>query len=104
MVHSLIPMSVDIKIRIFEKPARLVNVMELTCAIGMAYYQAGLALPKVEAGMDLKEVWNEVIPQIRDNKKVKENLRFVISNYIFKKGEKIDEDSLITLRLGYEFR
>ena len=104
MVHSLIPMSVDIKIRIFEKPARLVNVMELTCAIGMAYYQAGLDLPHMEAGMDLKEVWNTVTPQIRENSKVKESLRFVITNYIFKKGEKIDEDSLITLKLGYEFR
>lgn len=104
MVHSLIPMSVDIKIRIFEKPARLVNVMELTCAIGMAYYQAGLELPHMEAGMDLKEVWNTVTPQIRENSKVKESLRFVITNYIFKKGEKIDEDSLITLKLGYEFR
>ena len=104
MVHSLIPMSVDIKIRIFEKPARLVNVMELTCAIGMAYYQAGLELPQMEAGMDLKEVWNTVTPQIRENSKVKESLRFVITNYIFKKGEKIDEDSLITLKLGYEFR
>ena len=104
MVHSLIPMSVDIKIRIFEKPARLVNVMELTCAIGMAYYQAGLELPHMEAGMDLKEVWNAVTPQIRENPKVKESLRFVITNYIFKKGEKIDEDSLITLKLGYEFR
>ena len=97
-------MSVDIKIRIFEKPARLVNVMELTCAIGMAYYQAGLDLPHMEAGMDLKEVWNTVTPQIRENSKVKESLRFVITNYIFKKGEKIDEDSLITLKLGYEFR
>ena len=104
MVHSLIPMSVDIKIRIFEKPARLVNVMELTCAIGMAYYQAGLELPHMEVGMDLKEVWNTVTPQIRENSKVKESLRFVITNYIFKKGEKIDEDSLITLKLGYEFR
>ena len=104
MVHSLIPMAVDIKTRIFENPARLVKAMELTCAIGMAYFQAGLELPKIEAGMAVKDFWNETIPQIKENEKVKESLRKVIINYIFKKGEIVDEDSVITLRLGYEFR
>lgn len=104
MVHSLIPMSVDIKTRIFENPARLVNAMELTCAIGMAYFQAGLELPKIEVGMAVKDFWNETTPQIKENEKVKESLRKVIVNYIFKKGEIVDEDSVITLRLGYEFR
>jgi len=103
MVHSLIPMSVDIKTRIFENPARLVNAMELTCAIGMAYFQAGLELPKIEVGMAVKDFWNETTPQIKENEKVKESLRKVIVNYIFKKGETV-EDSVITLRLGYEFR
>lgn len=104
MVHSLIPMSVDIKTRIFENPARLVNAMELTCAIGMAYAQAGLAMPETEVGMDVKEFWNQTLPQIQGNGKVKESLQYVIINYIFKKGEKVVEDSLITLKLGYEFR
>ena len=104
MVHSLIPMSVDIKTRIFEKPARLVNMMELTCAIGMAYFQAGLDLPHLEAGMELKGFWNEVLPQIQGNARVKESLQSVIADYIFKKGEMIDEDSIITMKLGYEFR
>lgn len=103
MVHSLIPMSVDIKTRIFEKPARLVNAMELTCAIGMAYYQAGLALPEIEIGTDVKGFWNATVPEIKDNQKVKESLRTVIVEYIFK-GETIEEDSVITLKLGYEFR
>ena len=104
MVHGLIPMSVDIKTRIFENPARLVNMMELTCAIGMAYFQAGLELPSLEVGTELKAFWNEVLPQIQGNSSVKESLQTVIVNYIFKKGEMIDEDSVITMKLGYEFR
>mgnify|MGYP003295576251 CR=1 FL=1 len=104
MVHSLIPMSVDIKTRIFENPARLVNTMELTCAIGMAYFQAGLELPNIEVGMAVKDFWNETTPQIKDNARVKESLQKVIVDYIFKKGETVDEDSVITLKLGYEFR
>ena len=104
MVHSLIPMSVDIKTRIFENPARLVNTMKLTCAIGMAYFQAGLELPNIEVGMAVKDFWNETTPQIKDNARVKESLQKVIVDYIFKKGETVDEDSVITLKLGYEFR
>ena len=101
MVHSLIPMSVDIKTRIFENPARLVNAMELTCAIGMAYAQAGLPLPELKADMDAREFWNNVIPQIRGNEKVNPKLQEVIANYIFKKKERMDEESLVTLQLGY---
>lgn len=104
MVHSLIPMSVDIKTRIFENPARLVNAMELTCAIGMAYFQAGLELPEAEIGMAVKDFWNETLPQIKGNTRVKDNLQAVIINYIFKKGEVVDEDSVMTLKLGYNFR
>ena len=104
MVHSLIPMSVDIKTRIFETPARLVNSMELTCAIGMAYFQAGLELPSIEIGMDVKEFWNRTTPEISGNAEVKESLQTVIMNYIFKKGEVVNEDAVITLNLGYEFR
>ena len=36
MVHTLVPMSVKIKIKNFETPARLINHMELSCAVGMA--------------------------------------------------------------------
>ena len=102
MVHSLIPMSVDIKTRIFENPARLVNAMELTCAIGMAYKQAGFAMPELESGIPVKEFWNAVTPQISGNPRVKERLQHVIMNYIFKKDEKIDDDCVITLKLGYK--
>ena len=37
MVHTLVPMSVKIKIKNFETPARLINHMELSCAVGMAW-------------------------------------------------------------------
>ena len=104
MVHSLIPMSVDIKIRLFENPARLVNAMELSCAIGMAYAQAGLPMPEPEVGKDVRIFWDQTIDVIRGNEKIKENLRTVIENYIFKKGEILDQDGAITLKLGYEFR
>ena len=104
MVHSLIPMSVDIKTRIFENPARLVNAMELSCAIGMAYFQAGLPMPELKAGMAVKEFWNQTTPQIKWNSRVKEKLQNVIMNYIFKKDEVMEEDAVTTLRLGYEVR
>ena len=104
MVHSLIPMSVDIKIRLFETPARLVNAMELACAIGMAYAQANLELPKADIGLDVKEFWNQTVPAIRDNAQVNGGLRFAITNYIFKKGDTLNEDALISLKLGYEFQ
>lgn len=104
MVHSLIPMSVDIKTRIFENPARLVNAMELTCAIGMAYAQAGLAMPEIESGTALKDFWKESTGKINGNSRVKESLQHVIMNYIFKKDEVVDEDCVVTFKLGYEFR
>ncbi len=104
MVHTLIPMSVNIKIHTFENPARLVNAMELTCAMAMAYQKAGLPMPQAEAGMALRDFWDETVPAIRDNEKVSESLRKVIVNYIFKKGEIVDEDAIVTLKLGYENR
>ena len=41
MVHTLVPMSVKIKIKNFETPARLINHMELSCAVGMACREPG---------------------------------------------------------------
>lgn len=103
MVHSLIPMSVDIKIKKFEEPARLINCMELTAALGMVCRQAGLPLPEAKEGMELKEFRNAVMGEAGDNPGVDGKLFTVIQNYIFKAGETIDADSLITLKLGYEF-
>ena len=102
MVHDLIPMAVEIKIKMFEKPARLVNAMELACAIGMAYAQAGLPMPELKADMGAREFWSRVMPQIKGNERVIPPLQEVIGNYIFKKKEQMDEESLITLQLGYD--
>lgn len=103
MVHSLIPMSVDIKVKKFEEPARLINCMELTAALGMACRQAGEELMMAQAGMVLKEYRDLVLEKIGDNPRVDEKLLSVIRNYIFKSGETVDEDSLVILKLGYEF-
>ena len=65
MVHTLVPMSVKIKIKNFETPARLINHMELSCAVGMACRQASVSggncrnrsqgIRKVGSGHDLFE-------------------------------------------------
>ena len=87
MVHTLVPMSVKIKIQNFEAPARLINHMELSCAVGMACRQASLPCPEGTAGTDLREFIK---------------LKVLIRDYIYKKGEILDDDSLVTLKLGYE--
>ena len=84
MVHTLVPMSVKIKIKNFETPARLINHMELSCAVGMACRQASLP------------------DTIYSSSAVDEKLKVLIRDYIYKKGEVLDDDSLVTLKLGYE--
>lgn len=103
MVHSLVPMAVNIKVKNFEEPARLINCMELTAAIGMAYRQAKKPMPEIEAGTQLREFRDEAVKELGENSGVDEKLMTVISNYIFKFGETIGEDAVMTLKLGYEF-
>ena len=100
MVHTLVPMSVKIKIQNFETPARLINHMELSCAVGMACRQASLPCPEGAAGTDLKEFIKSVPDTIFSA--VNEKLKVLIRDYIYKKGEILDDDSLVTLKLGYE--
>lgn len=104
MVHSLIPDSVRIKVTNFEKPARLINCMELTAAVGMAYRQARLPMPEAEAGMSLKEVRNRSLKELEAGSGADEKLLTVIRDYIFKAGETVDEDAVVTMKLGYDFR
>lgn len=103
MVHSLIPMAVKIKITNFEEPARLINCMELTSALGMACRQAGLPMPACSEGTGLKEFRDNVMEDIGENPRVDVKLLTVIRDYIFKAGETIDADALETLKLGYEY-
>lgn len=102
MVHTLVPMSVKIKIKNFETPARLINHMELSCAVGMACREASLPCPAGTAGMGLKEFVKSVPDTIFSSPAVNEKLKVLIRDYIYKKGEVLDDDSLITLKLGYE--
>lgn len=103
MVHCLIPQSVNIKTTQFDPPSRLINHMELLCAIGMAYKQSGMILPDVQIGDNLKESRDVLIRPIENNSKVNPKLLQVIQNYIFKSGDTVDEDSIITMKMGYEF-
>ena len=102
MVHTLVPMSVKIKIKNFETPARLINHMELSCAVGIACRQASLPCPEGTAGTDLKEFVKSVPDTIYSSPAVDEKLKVLIRDYIYKKGEVLDDDSLVTLKLGYE--
>ena len=102
MVHTLVPMSVKIKIKNFETPARLINHMELSCAVGMACREASLPCPEGTAGMGLKEFVKSVPDTIFSSPAVNEKLKVLIRDYIYKKGEVLDHDSLITLKPGYE--
>lgn len=104
MVHSLVPDTVHIKTTIFDPPAKLINYMELTAAIGMAYKQAGLDIPKAETGESVKEFRNRTIHMVQNNLNVNEKLIQVIKNYVLKVGEVIDDDSQITMKLGYEYK
>ena len=102
MVHTLVPMSVKIKIKNFETPARLINHMELSCAVGMACREASLPCPVGTAGMGLKEFVKSVPDTIFSSPAVNEKLKVLIRDYIYKKGEVLDDDSLITLILVYK--
>ena len=95
MVHTLVPMSVKIKIKNFETPARLINHMELSCAVGMACRQASLPCPEGTAGTDLKEFVKSVPDTIYSSPAVDEKLKVLIRDYIYKKGEVLDDDSLV---------
>ena len=93
MVHTLVPMSVKIKIKNFETPARLINHMELSCAVGMACRQASLPCPEGTAGTDLKEFVKSVPDTIYSSPAVDEKLKVLIRDYIYKKGEVLDDDT-----------
>lgn len=102
MVYELTRDSVKIKTTIFNPPARLINHKELSCAVGMAYKEAGLPMPQAEAGLPMKEFRDACLKAVEGKEGVKETVRTAMEQYIFKPGEKMDEDSLVTLRLGYE--
>ena len=104
MVYEVIPQSVAIKTTIFDEPAKLINHMELAAAVGMAYRQAGMQMPDAQPEEDMREFRNRAMEKLENREKVNAKLIRVIESYVFKKGEKIDEDALMTLRLGYDLK
>lgn len=102
MVHTMVPMSVKTKISLFDPPARLINHMELCCAIGMVCRQASLPCPEPKDGIDLKEFTKGLPEAVFTNPNVNPKLQRLIKDYIYKSGETVNEDSLITMKLGYE--
>lgn len=101
MTHELILQAIKIKTTIFNPPARLINYKELSCAIGLAFRQAGLPLPETKIGEDIKELRDESLKALEGNAAVDQNVRTLIENYLFQPGEVMDEDALITMKLGY---
>lgn len=100
MNHELTVQAVHIKTTIFTPPARLINCKELCCAFGFAYKQAGLPCPSFEEG-DIKSCIKKCLNDI-DGKDVDEKVVEIISGYILKPDETINEDALIILKMGYE--
>lgn len=102
MVYELTLQSVQIKTTIFDTPAKLINYKELSCAVGMAQKQAGLPMDQVVAiGTNMKD-FKEKSMILLQNKNINEKIRFVIENYILKPDEIFDQDTLITMKLGYD--
>lgn len=99
MVYELTLTSVRLKTGIFNPPAKLINNKELTCAAGMAYKQAGLPQPQLETGENIDVFRRRCLDDCGD---VAENLRYVLEHYTAPPDEVVTEDSLITLKLGYE--
>lgn len=101
MNHELTVQAVHIKTTVFTPPARLINCKELCCAFGFAYKQAGLSCPSFTEGMDMKPCIQQCLTDI-EGKDVDEKVVDIISNYILKPDEVVNEDALIILKMGYE--
>ena len=102
MVYELTLQSVQIKTTIFERPAKLINYKELSCAVGMALKQAHMPMDQlVENGVNMSEFLEKSIAVLKD-KDIDEKVRYVIESYILKPDEIFDQDALITMKLGYD--
>lgn len=100
--YELIPQAIKIKTTNFDPPARLINNIELTCAIGAAYRRAGLPLPEVEAGKDIVEFRDESLKILSESSNFDSKLRFLIDGYVFGSDLTISEPAVITMKMGYE--
>ncbi len=101
MIHELTLAAVRRKLYDFDHIPRFINCREICCVLGMAYRQAGLKLPELETGKDVMETLAALIPPIQNSPSVEECLKETLASYN-KLGERIDEDAVATLQLGYE--
>ena len=99
MIYELTLQAVKTKLDLFNPPAKIINSKELTCAIGIAYQQAGLALPDVAENTMIQGLIEKCFHDIPS---MDEKLKTMISEFVIPHNEMITNDSMITLKLGYE--
>ena len=101
MVYELYLEAVRTKVTRFEHASRLINGKELACAVGMAFRQAGLPMPELEAGTEAENFQNESLKALEEKSGVAEKLMDAIRGYS-RRDEKVDEDMLAVLKLAYD--
>lgn len=101
MIYELTLIAVRRKLYDFDHVPRFINACEITCALGMGCRQAGLPLPTLQEGMDVMSALEQFAPQVLSHDRVEAAIKEALQKY-FKLGETITEDSIATLKLGYE--
>jgi hypothetical protein len=103
MIHELTLLAVKRKLYDFDHVPRFINACEITCALGIAFWQAGLALPELTEGSDIMDVLAEHTPALLSDDRVDPAIKEALQKY-FKLGETITPDTITTMQLGYEAR
>ncbi len=85
MVHTLVPMSVKIKIKNFETPARLINHMELSCAVGWRAVRLRFRVQEELPEQISREFVKVGSDTIYSGSAVDEKLKVLIRDYIYKR-------------------
>jgi hypothetical protein len=101
MIHELSLQAVKRKLYDFDHVPRFINACEITCALGIAYQEAGLTLPELTSGTDIMDVLAEYSPAVLSSNRVEDNVKEALQKY-FKLNEPVTEDAIITMKLGYE--
>lgn len=67
MVYSIVYDALKTKTTLFAKPAPLINVNEVACAIRMGYSQAGLEAPTITLGETVEVIRNRFLDDIKQS-------------------------------------